>query len=115
MRKFNLALEVSNIEESVAKYNQRFGQQADLVIPGKYALWRTSSLNISIRKIVHFQTVESVQPESKGAGVQGCRGAGEQGSRGAREQGNPPLAPPRRGNGEPTPSPSQEGKRGTHP
>ena len=35
-----------------------------------------------------------------GAGVQGSRGAGEQGSRGAGEQGKP------------TPSPSQEGKRG---
>lgn len=55
MKKFHLALGVSNLEESVVEYNQRFNQEADLVIPGEYALWRTPSLNISIRKMSEGQ------------------------------------------------------------
>ncbi len=50
MRRLHLALGVNDIEASVADYTKRFGQAPDLVIPGAYALWRTPSLNVSIRK-----------------------------------------------------------------
>ena len=58
MKKFHVALGVNNVEASVAEYNQRFDREADLVIPGEYALWRTPSLNISIRKISEGQPGE---------------------------------------------------------
>ena len=51
MKKFHIALGVSNIEESVRDYSLRLGQEADLVIPGEYAIWRTQTLNVSIRRV----------------------------------------------------------------
>ena len=51
MKKFHLALNVLNIESSVREYSVRLLQEPDLVIPDEYALWRTDTLNISIRKI----------------------------------------------------------------
>jgi len=50
MRKFHLALNVSNIERSVADYSARLGVAPDVVVAGSYALWRTGTLNLSIRK-----------------------------------------------------------------
>lgn len=50
MKKLHLALGVSDIEASVCDYETRLGKKADLVIPGEYALWRTDTLNLSIRK-----------------------------------------------------------------
>lgn len=47
--KVHLAVAVQDLEASVADYNKRLGQEADLVIPGEYALWRTKILNLSIR------------------------------------------------------------------
>ncbi len=49
--KFHVALGVSNIERSVEDYSRRLGQQADVIIPDEYALWRTQTLNVSIRKV----------------------------------------------------------------
>ena len=49
MTKFHLALNVRDIATSVRDYTTRFQQEPDLVIPGEYALWRTETLNISIR------------------------------------------------------------------
>ena len=51
MKKFPIALGVSNIEESDRDYSLRFDQEADLVIPGEYAIWRTQTLNVSIRRV----------------------------------------------------------------
>ena len=50
MRTLHLALAVSNIEQSVADYTARLGVRPVLVVPDQYALWRTSTLNLSIRK-----------------------------------------------------------------
>ena len=51
MKKFHIALGVTHIEESVRDYSLRLGQEADVVIPGEYALWRTQTLNVSIRRV----------------------------------------------------------------
>ena len=49
MRTLHLALAVSNIEQSVADYSARLGVLPVVVVPGEYALWRTETLNLSIR------------------------------------------------------------------
>jgi hypothetical protein len=51
MKRFHLALGVVNIEPSVLDYSQRLGQDPNVVIPHEYALWRTDTLNLSIRKV----------------------------------------------------------------
>ena len=55
MKKFHIALGVSDIEQAVEDYSKRFGQAADVVVGGKYALWRTATLNVSIRKVPRHQ------------------------------------------------------------
>lgn len=50
MRTLHLALAVSNVEQSVADYSARLGVLPVSVVPGEYALWRTATLNLSIRK-----------------------------------------------------------------
>jgi len=50
MKKFHLALSVRSIKESVSDYSLRIGKEPDVVIPEQYALWRTDSLNFSIRQ-----------------------------------------------------------------
>lgn len=50
MKKLHLAIGVANIEESVKQYSLEFEASPVLIIPGEYALWRTDSLNVSIRK-----------------------------------------------------------------
>lgn len=51
MRRFHLALGVPNISASVADYTHRLGSPPNLVIPGEYALWRTDTLNLSLRRL----------------------------------------------------------------
>ena len=51
MKRFHLALVVVNIEQSVLDYSQRLGQDPNVVIPHEYALWRTDTGNLSIRKV----------------------------------------------------------------
>ena len=51
MKKLHIALSVSNIEQSVPDYSIRLGHEPDLVVPGEYALWRTDTLNLSIRRV----------------------------------------------------------------
>ncbi|MBD1915661.1 MULTISPECIES: hypothetical protein [Cyanophyceae] len=49
MKKLHLALSSRDIAASVADYSARLGCRPALVIEGTYALWRTESLNLSIR------------------------------------------------------------------
>ncbi len=51
MKKLHLALGVANLAATIADYSQRFSQPPSLVIPATYALWRTETLNISIRQV----------------------------------------------------------------
>jgi hypothetical protein len=50
MKKFHIALSTDKIDETVADYSRRLGAEPCLVIPGEYALWRTSCLNVSVRQ-----------------------------------------------------------------
>jgi hypothetical protein len=58
MKKFHIALSVSNIEQSALDYSNRLGKNPDLIIPGKYALWRTEFLNVSIRRVPHEESAK---------------------------------------------------------
>lgn len=51
MRRFHLAIAVSDLAASVADYTTRLQADPVLVIPGEYALWRTEALNVSIRQL----------------------------------------------------------------
>ena len=50
MKKFHLAISTNRIEETIADYSARLGIQPCSTVPGEYALWRTASLNISVRQ-----------------------------------------------------------------
>lgn len=50
MKKLHIAISTDRIAETVADYSQRLNAEPCLVIPGEYALWRTESLNLSIRQ-----------------------------------------------------------------
>ena len=50
MKRFHLAIGVADIARSVEDYTQRLGCSPCVVVPGEYALWRTSSVNLSIRR-----------------------------------------------------------------
>lgn len=51
MRKLHIAIGVSDIARSVKDYTQRLGAKPVTVIPNEYALWRTTHVNFSIRKV----------------------------------------------------------------
>jgi hypothetical protein len=49
-KKFHIAVAVNNIEATVLEYSRRLGAPPVLVVANEYALWRTETLNFSIRK-----------------------------------------------------------------
>lgn len=52
MKRFHIALGVVDIAASVEDYSKRLGCPPHIVVDGEYALWKTDSLNFSIRKAV---------------------------------------------------------------
>lgn len=58
MKKLHMAISTNNIEDSIRDYSIRFGMQPCLVVAGEYALWRTETLNISIRQDPSCKTGE---------------------------------------------------------
>ncbi len=54
-RRFHIALGVADIASSVEDYSERLQAQPALVVPHAYALWRTPSLNFSIRQVEPHQ------------------------------------------------------------
>jgi len=50
MKKIHIALSVKDISTSVEDYSKRLGCQPCAIVPGEYALWRTESVNFSIRQ-----------------------------------------------------------------
>ncbi|MCK8516453.1 hypothetical protein M0534_08960 [Methylonatrum kenyense] len=51
MRRFHLALAVTDVAATIPDYSRRLGAAPTVVVPGRYALWRTATLNLSIRQI----------------------------------------------------------------
>lgn len=49
MNKFHIAISTNNIDETVKDYSARLGSEPCSVVKGEYALWRTETLNVSIR------------------------------------------------------------------
>jgi len=49
MNKLHLAISTNKLDETVKDYSQRLGQAPAVVVPNEYALWRTETLNVSIR------------------------------------------------------------------
>ncbi len=58
MKKFHVAIATHDIEATVADYSQRLGCMPCVVVPGEYALWRSESLNVSVRQDVSCQPGE---------------------------------------------------------
>ena len=50
MKKLHLAIATSKIEETIKDYTSRLGMEPCSFVPNEYALWRTGSLNISVRQ-----------------------------------------------------------------
>jgi len=48
-KRFHLALGTADVDASVVDYSARLGAAPVVHVAGQYALWRTDSLNVSIR------------------------------------------------------------------
>jgi hypothetical protein len=48
--KFHIALSVADLDASITDYSLRLGCSPCVVVPHEYALWRTDTLNFSIRE-----------------------------------------------------------------
>ena len=48
-KKFHLALASNNIQGTILDYSKRLGCQPCAMVSGVYALWRTDTLNVSVR------------------------------------------------------------------
>ncbi len=55
MKRLHLAIGVESIEASVEDYTKRFGAEPVLLIEGTYALFRTETVNVSIRKVAESE------------------------------------------------------------
>ena len=51
MKRFHIALAVANLDNSIADYSPRLGEEPTVVVSDKYAMWRTDTLNFSINQI----------------------------------------------------------------
>jgi hypothetical protein len=48
--RIHVAIAVSDIDLSIQEYTQLTGTEPELVVPGEYALFRTESMNLSLRR-----------------------------------------------------------------
>jgi hypothetical protein len=54
VKKLHIAISTDNIEATVNDYSKRLSARPCLVIPGEYALWRTDTVNFSVRQDKSF-------------------------------------------------------------
>lgn len=50
MRRIHIAISTQNIEQSITDYTSRLCCEPEVVVPGEYALFRTQTVNFSIRR-----------------------------------------------------------------
>jgi len=50
MKKLHIAISTNKIEKSIKDYSLRLGMEPCSFVQNEYALWRTDSLNLSIRQ-----------------------------------------------------------------
>lgn len=48
MRRLHVALAVDDLDATIRDYRERLGADPVAVVPGKYALWRTPEVNLSV-------------------------------------------------------------------
>ncbi|MBL1294621.1 MAG: hypothetical protein COB61_012235 [Thiotrichales bacterium] len=58
MKRIHIALSTTNIAASVADYSQRLNCEPSVVIDNEYALWRTATINLSIRHDAKYKSGE---------------------------------------------------------
>lgn len=56
MKKLHIAISTNKIGETIADYSARLGTPPCSSISGEYALWRTGSLNVSVRHAANCLT-----------------------------------------------------------
>lgn len=49
-KKFHIAIATDDLEATIQDYSHRLGAAPCVMIPGEYALWRTATLNFSVRQ-----------------------------------------------------------------
>lgn len=57
-RKIHIAIATTDIAQTIEDYSRRLGKDPCVVIDGEYALWRTDSINMSIRQDKKCKTGE---------------------------------------------------------
>ena len=50
MRKIHIAISTNNLQGSIKEYSERLGCHPCSIVEEDYALWRTETVNLSIRK-----------------------------------------------------------------
>ncbi|MGJ3249211.1 MAG: hypothetical protein ACFE0I_24445 [Elainellaceae cyanobacterium] len=50
MKRLHIAIATHHLAATVQDYSKRLGTEPCIVVPGEYALWRTESLNFSVRQ-----------------------------------------------------------------
>ena len=50
MKKFHIAIATNSIEKTIKDYSTRLGMEPCSFVVNEYALWRTESLNFSVRQ-----------------------------------------------------------------
>ena len=58
MKKFHIAISTDKIADTIADYSIRLGRPPCSQVDGEYALWRTETLNFSIRHDEHCASGE---------------------------------------------------------
>lgn len=53
MKKLHIAISTNKIEETIKDYTVRLGKEPCSIVMDEYALWRTETLNISVRQDLH--------------------------------------------------------------
>ena len=49
MQRLHLAISTDRIAETIKDYSERLGISPCVIVDGEYALWRTETLNVSVR------------------------------------------------------------------
>lgn len=50
MKRIHIAISTNDIEKTIEDYSQRIGSRPCVVVKEQYALWRTDSINLSVRQ-----------------------------------------------------------------
>jgi len=58
LKKLHIAISTNNIEDSIKDYTIRLGVEPCSFVATEYALWRTESLNVSIRQVPNCEPGE---------------------------------------------------------